>query len=171
MTDPDLDRLDQGAGTSKLDLIKAEMRTRREKTAETFPYRITRWPDWVVTYRLPATAEEIEKINKAVAKELRRDPAAGNRLMLARCCVAISIDGEDQVEDDGSASTWASAGIRDALGARSSTEALTIAYRGGIPDGPGDGEISEIAHELVTLAGFGDSSQVWRVEQDPTQGP
>lgn len=166
--DPDLAGLSEVAQAGTVfDEIRAEMARRSTDQVATETYVLTRWPEWEVTYRLPATAQELSKIGKAVAKKVKTDAAAFNRLLLANCCVALSYAGKPLVEDDGTPMTWASPTVRAMLGATGSTEALTAAYRGGNPAGAGDGELSSHADELTSLAGFGDDSQVWKAG-DPT---
>lgn len=173
LDDPDLASIEDhpaAAGTI-WDRVSAVLEQRRTEQSTRVSYVLTRWPDWQVTYRLPSTAAEIGLLAKSTATKRKKDPAATNRLLLARCCVGLSFAGEELLEDDGTPMTWASTRVRQILGAQSSTEALTIAYRGGIPDGPGDGEITAHADDLVDQAGFGDGEdQVWRAEVDPTPG-
>lgn len=171
--DPDLKALEESTpahGGTVFDRLAAELGRREEMQAETVTYVLTQWPDWEVTYRLPATAAEISALSKASAGKRKKDIAATNRLLLSRCCVGLRFAGEDMLEDDGTPMTWASPRVRQILKAAGSTEALTTAYRGGIPDGPGDGELTAHADDLVSRAGFGDDSQIWTVDKDPTQG-
>lgn len=167
--DPDLAAIDDTsnrAASTALGRVKAQLAQRREETPETVTFVITRWTDWEATYRLPATGAEVEQIRKAADKGKKKDPTYFSRLLLARCCIGLSFAGEKLREDDGSPATWASPGVQDSLDADRSTDALTVAYRGGIPDGPGDGEVDQHALELIERAGFGDDSQRWVA--DPT---
>lgn len=169
--DSDLASIEQAAarsGGSQLDDIKAELERRRGGAAQTVRYAITRWPSWQAEYRLPATSMEVQQIRKSAEKQAKTDPTFFSRLLLAKCCVGLWYAGEQLFEDDDSPSTWASQGVQRTLGATRATEALTMAYRAGIEDGPGDGEIDQHGLDLIERAGFGDDTQRWVVEQDPT---
>lgn len=166
--DPDLAEVQAGPVGTIFQEITQALDSKRAKTTEPLEFHVTRVPELTVTYRLLATAQEFGQLSKASRKKQESDAAALSRLILAACCVGLKWNGEPLLEDNGHPMTWASKKIRQQFGATSSTEALTNAYRGLVIDGPGDGEIIAIADELVSLAGFGDDSQVWRAGTDPT---
>lgn len=170
-TDPDLARLSDGGATATVfDEITAAIARNNAEPQKTITFEISRIPGLEVTYRLPATAQELATIRKATEGEVKKDSAAANRLMLANCCVGLAMAGEQLFEDNGKPMTWASKAVAERFGGTRSTDTLTRAYRGGVDNGDGDGELSLHADELVEAAGFGDKTQVVRVEKDPTEG-
>lgn len=165
--DPDLAPVKE---VSAFDLIAAKLAEKRAEDDPVVRLRVNHWDSWVITYRLPATAQELAEVVKKTEKQRVKDQRAADRLILAQCCIGLQFDGVALTEDDGSPSTFASSQLRAKLGTSRATETLTEIYRGGKSDGPGDADISKHSNLLMERAGYG-ADDVWEeTDEDPTTG-
>lgn len=172
--DPDLAAVDkaQAHPGSIRDRLRARIAAAKQAHAEHVVLRPERNPGWAVTYRPLATAAEMTAIAKAAKGGT--DDLASNRLVLARCCVAITVDGvalnadlEPAVEGDPPL-TFASRALWEDLGVNRAVDAVTAVYRGFVDDGPGDGDITATALDLARRGGLVDHPGVLEDTPDPT---
>lgn len=166
-------------GGSILGRLKRRISERAEQAVERVTARPQANPAFAITYRVMTLATEYALVVKMTEKARKKDPVADDRLLLARCCVGIAIDGvrvnadgEEWHEGDDDL-TFASPALHEAIGLPKGTraaDAVTAVYRNFVEDGEGDGDIAATARDLLRRGGILDAEGTADVEPaaDPT---